>query len=1185
MNQLVKVLCSISALSTLSYGTVTNYNNNGVTNSDQLSNTNYVGTIGENAATVSAISDLQVINSSFVGGQGLDGDFAGSLTSLSGDGLSLSNLDKAEITGLQAESEKIQGGSGGTISITASGIRAGNANGGNAVRFSGATSAQQLLINDGYLLGGDGGNVLGLSANTLIANGGSAVYADSGMVNARGGLFVGGDGGVVAGAGAGTLSAKGGSGIDVNITTAVINTLDAGVVATGGKGGSADEFTALVSDTAGGNGLNLRWDLGQFGLNTIIVNGGEYTGGAGGVSSGNDAIADGGLGMLMEGGQSIVITEGLFVGGDGGVATGEVARADGGIGAKLWFANTATGASLLISGGTFRGGEAGIANGARGEDGYGLFLTASSSELSDVDVTGRGLLVNAAGLPTETTIKSGTFSGATFTSFVPPEFSAAIPSMNVFTIEDGVFGDIIVEGVAGSDGTMHKGVAADLVIRGEGDNNIKLGSQFALQDLYLGGSAVNYLSISNGVSSSGNVLLSSGVTEVSLWSDSHFQDTTVSNGVINFNNQDFNLGRGSSFALRSQDAEANFERALNVESGGSLNVGLGVVEATDFAAESGSSLFTTYTADGAGVANGLIKGTSLSFESGLKWLLANDGSVTNSAQLVDGFILASATGSITQDLTLDDFEMLGNPDWLYGINGVTSEGNVLHATYGERDIDDVIMTTDPEFAKALQDLSELMTEENTDLIRSWSEDQAVSNLENAYARSPEMASALMGLQSVFADQVKNRVRSNLRMKNFGSKTAYAPMGAAGPSDWYDNSVQWTRDHLPRWDSRGAVRDVADGLPSPDVKADTGSNVGKPYSYGRTDSGYDEVVEQFDRTLSLSQYAEVVENLDRSLSLSQYEELVEKLGDKGLSIPEYDELVDMLNVKTSTVSKEAVEVPSTYQVWGRGYGSQLNQDAVSGFSGYDANIAGGMVGVDKRFENMLIGLGGGYARTMVYGAGGYDGDADTCHATVYYSATKGNAYFDANVNYAFNDVETEFDAFGYDGAFNAHTVGLYLGGGYGMSFAKDKYLFTPEASMLMTYYGRDSYTETSSLGWADKEHDSYDEMSYLSSVGATLSMIGQIEYFNAELQVQPEIRAHWLHEFNDELDDETYMMSGGVNQIAVALQAREEDLLKLGAGVRFSKWGNETTEFGVDVDGAIGSDYDAVIVSGNVVHRF
>ena len=48
---------------------------------------------------------------------------------------------------------------------------------------------------------------------------------------------------------------------------------------------------------------------------------------------------------------------------------------------------------------------------------------------------------------------------------------------------------------------------------------------------------VNTLSLNDSNSSVGNLTISDGTTHITRWSDDHFTDTTVSGGVLNFNNQ------------------------------------------------------------------------------------------------------------------------------------------------------------------------------------------------------------------------------------------------------------------------------------------------------------------------------------------------------------------------------------------------------------------------------------------------------------------------------------------------------------------------------------------------------------------------------------------------------------------------------------------------------------------------
>ncbi|QBG47628.1 autotransporter outer membrane beta-barrel domain-containing protein [Verrucomicrobia bacterium S94] len=1147
MNHIVKTIFALTAVSSISYGAVTNYVNSGAPDPALLSGTNYLGSAGENAATVSNIADLQVQNASFSGGDGVDQDSAANLTVVAGSGLSITSVASVDINNQQVESEKIQGGNGATVSITQSGIRAGVANGGYGVEFSGTTGSHMLQVTDGYIAGGDGGVAIGLSANSLEASGGSALYAESGTVNIEAGLLTGGDGGTASGAGAESLVALGGNAIDLNISTAAIGTLDSDVTAVGGNGGVANELTAELSDTTGGNGLNLNWNLGSFNPNSITVDGGVYAGGSGGTSAGIEAIADGGMGMLIAGGGTVSISNGVFSGGDGGIATGDSAQANGGNGAEVWFANTGAGGSLEITGGTFEGGAAGSANGEEGEEGYGLLLAASSSELSGITVTGRGLLVNATGLPSETLIKSGSYSQATFTSFVPSEFAAAVPMQNVFTIEDGTFGDIIVEGVAGSDGVILDGIAEDLFLQGSGENYIRLGSAFEFGDLYLGGTATNYLAISNGVASSGNVVVQGGDSTIEEWSDEHFVNTSVSDGSIRFVNQNFNLQSGSSLVLLDQNAEVNVEQSAEIS--GLLDVGLGTMNvSSNLTVKSGTELMTSIETDGAGVTGGMINTGSATIEDGVSWTVVNTDTNMTADHLSDGILLASATESnITHSLEYTDFTLENNPEWLLGINGVTNYNDgsryVLEATYGQLALDKIFEDY-TDMQDAMTQLAPIVSADSNlsaYVGAEWSsKEEAAIDMEQGFARTPEMANALMGLQGVFADQIRSRTRTNLRYKNFGSKTTYAPSGPRGPQEWYDNTVQWTKDVLPSWDIQKDVRKVSDNAPTLDQE-DISSAVDKVYHSGT--------------------------------------------GGKGSG---YRDFQIGLRERTPGVD-EPIEMPETWQTWGGAYGSAISRDSTTGHAGYDATIAGGMVGMDKRFEKMLVGLGAGYARTMVDGREGNDGDADTLHASAYWAHNSESLYIDASVTYAYNDVSTEgVDTIGYEADYDAHTLGIGVGIGYGISFMKDKWLLTPEASYLGSFYSRGSYTEESSLTtpFPDKDYDSYDEWSHLTTIGATLSMIGVIESFDTELEFQPEFRAHWLHEFNADMDDDSYVMVGGTGDpIAVALQAREEDLIRLGTGIRFSEWENDTTEFSLDLDGAFGEDYHNVMVSGKILHRF
>jgi outer membrane autotransporter protein len=300
---------------------------------------------------------------------------------------------------------------------------------------------------------------------------------------------------------------------------------------------------------------------------------------------------------------------------------------------------------------------------------------------------------------------------------------------------------------------------------------------------------------------------------------------------------------------------------------------------------------------------------------------------------------------------------------------------------------------------------------------------------------------------------------------------------------------------------------------------------------------------------------------------------------------YDQLKTSVDNMTPGISGDmSGGLPVDWQGWGSVYGSLVQQDNKDGFAGYDSQLGGGVVGFDKTINNTMVGIGGGYAHTILEGYGDRDARANTGHAVAYFATHGKSAYLDASASYAISSVNTEFTTMGYEGGYNANMAGFYVGAGYGVSLL-DQVMLTPEASILNTLYWRDSYTEYSSLaGVPEMAYDDYDQWSHLIRVGAAVNTVRQFNLFRWEMGLQPELRAYWLHELNAEMDDETYRLGGST--IGATPMAREEDLVNVGAGIRLNSWASDKLTLGIDADGTFGSDgYEAYILSGSVVQRF
>lgn len=967
-------------------------------------------------------------------------------------------------------SSTFNGGAGGSVTVSESAV---NENGGTGLRL---TNVVSTVITDSELRGGNGG--------TIVANNTTSLSAD----------------------------AKAGHGIELNGNGDL--DLGAGVVAVGGDGGTINNDNGRAR-AIGGDGVNHYVTVDDASVATITVSDGSYQGGNGGTTVFNsdgrelsrpdywdDVYFDnlegarGGNGLRVSSeynwlnavrSGSVTIDDGVFTGGDGGTAENPgTSGADASGGHGLLANHT----DIFIDGGTFSGGSGGFGNGIKSADGYSVRTRDANLTVTGGSFVGNGqsILFESHYLNSTATISDGTFGDATFMTDFDEEGPGTTRTSTV-NISGGSFGNLISLSDATTDISITNATLGDIYFSGAG-------SEFTAS-----GGGTHNIALDPAVTTSGNVLMDEGTVNVSQWGDAHFMDTTISDGTMNFNNQMFNLLDDMKMTLGSASARVNF--------GGGLQTAAGGVIITPYF--DGLSSAYPIAASGTG---------SIDLVQGTEWFI---GASSNTLSVGETINMAQSTGTgviSTNDFSAADVRYAGAGDagWLGGITSISLsvDQKSLKAVYGGVEIAIALGVegdASTEYNRAVNAFSDWTGSSGpaydviTPLANTTAEGGAL--MTNILFRTTEMASSLVGLQSIFSDQIKDRTRSHLREQEVGYPSASTPAGSAG----------WEAMRL--------------------------------YSDRMEDAfGYDDVMDPLNAAAPRVSYDEVKGAVDKA-------------------------------VPDATVGK--ISLPVSYQTWGRGYGSFIDQDTSDGFTGYEATIGGGILGLDKQINNMLMGLAGGYARTDLDGNAGKDGTSDTGHATVYFSTHGDHAFLDINANYAFSDVETEYDALGYEGDYAAHTVGLYLGGGYAITIA-NRVLLVPEVSILSAFYQRESYTESSDL-FPDLEWDSYDEWSHLGSLGATLSMLHKLSFTDAELAVQPELRAHLLHEFNDEFPDETYMMLGGQYNVGTALKARDEDLVKVGAGVRLSKWASDTTEVGLDVDGIFGDDYNAYVVSGKIMHRF
>jgi hypothetical protein len=272
-----------------------------------------------------------------------------------------------------------------------------------------------------------------------------------------------------------------------------------------------------------------------------------------------------------------------------------------------------------------------------------------------------------------------------------------------------------------------------------------------------------------------------------------------------------------------------------------------------------------------------------------------------------------------------------------------------------------------------------------------------------------------------------------------------------------------------------------------------------------------------------------------------------------------------------------------QGWIRGYQASSSRDETSLFTGYDADTSGTVIGIDKRYGTLLIGLSAGTASSQIDGGTTYGSSIDFTQLGVYASIGSEKSYFD----FAFTQADIDHDVnnrilSNVKESYSASLNSFYVGAGRSIQLS-ERIKITPEASLLISTYDQDAYQRSGVYAGDTKQIASYSADSQLLTLGATLSTKNQIDWFNRGLAIIPELRFHWLRELNPDLDDMRYTSSLGSSTLS--LRSREENLFKMGVGLDFWSWHFYTTKFQLDYDLTTGESYQEHLVSGKVSLSF
>ncbi|MBN2162721.1 MAG: autotransporter domain-containing protein, partial [Pontiellaceae bacterium] len=264
-------------------------------------------------------------------------------------------------------------------------------------------------------------------------------------------------------------------------------------------------------------------------------------------------------------------------------------------------------------------------------------------------------------------------------------------------------------------------------------------------------------------------------------------------------------------------------------------------------------------------------------------------------------------------------------------------------------------------------------------------------------------------------------------------------------------------------------------------------------------------------------------------------------------------------------------------WIKTYGSWGERSATAGSVGYDQNLYGTVVGVDWTQDDLLFGVAGGFVRSVVKQDNDDRSVAKTGYGAGYVSYSSGAWFADAQLALGVSSVEDQSGSvFGNTAEYDAVNAALYLGGGRELCSSCGHWILTPEASLLLSEYMQEEYTER---GMVPRIVDDYERFSIRSGLGATLAFLQNVDC----ILLKPSVHTRWIHEFNADSDTIDYSLAAGSDVYQFEVAATEEDLLETGAGVSCTF--NAGLTIGVYVDWLFGEDYDAYKASGRLMYEF
>lgn len=263
-----------------------------------------------------------------------------------------------------------------------------------------------------------------------------------------------------------------------------------------------------------------------------------------------------------------------------------------------------------------------------------------------------------------------------------------------------------------------------------------------------------------------------------------------------------------------------------------------------------------------------------------------------------------------------------------------------------------------------------------------------------------------------------------------------------------------------------------------------------------------------------------------------------------------------------------------KAWIRGLFNRADHESTSKASGFDADIYGVAMGIDKQINN-AVKLGVGYAYSQAdISSGIRDTDVDTHTAILYGQYRPANWYINTVVAYNWSDYDEKKAALGYraDASYDVESLGIQSM--YGYETKLGEYDLTPEAGLRYAHISRDGYTDALGTSVASDDSDIL-----IAVVGAKVAKDYTI---GCNTIVRPELKAAVTYDlFDDGNNSYVSLANGG----AYRVNGEKLDRLGFEFGAKVATEVSDNLEISAGWEGRFREDYQDHTAMLNAKYSF